>query len=113
MLQITLMVAGKEMTYRAAGMNLGASLTAYELYKEYGEAGGEYSAELMEKCVQFTCEIFGKAFSREQLLSGYHGSAFILFPALLREAVGYVESEVVNFPQPPKAAEGDQTAAMG
>ena len=100
MIQITLIVNGKEQTYRAAGMNLKYSLTAYELYKEYSQAEGDYGDELIEKCLQFVTGIFGGAFTEKQLLDGYKGSAFILFPNMLRACVSYVNEEIVNFPEP-------------
>ena len=105
MIQITLIVNGKEQTYRAAGMNLKNSLTAYELYKEYSQAEGDFSDELIEQCLQFVTGIFGGAFTQEQLLSGYKGSAFILFPNMLRACVSYVNEEIVNFPEPAQMPE--------
>ncbi len=105
MIQIALIVSGKEQIYRAAGMNLKNSLTAYELYKEYSQAEGDFSDELIEKCLLFVTGIFGGAFTREQLLEGYKGSAFILFPNMLRACVSYVNEEIVNFPEPATAPE--------
>ena len=111
MIQITLTVKGKERQYRAAGMNLRASLDAYELYKAYSEAGGDYSAELTDKCIDFICRIFGRSFSTDELLDGYKGSAYILIPSILRTAVGYVNDEIVNFPEPAKAPEMEAAIA--
>lgn len=102
MIQIALMVNGKEQIYRAAGMNLKNSLTAYELYKKYSVAEGDYNVGLIQECLRFIVGIFGGAFTEEQLLEGYKGSAFILIPNMLRVCVSYVNEEIVNFPEPAK-----------
>lgn len=100
MIQIRLMVDGKEETFRAAGVNLRNSLLAYDLYKEYTEANGDYPRELLDKCLDFICSCFGYAFSGDQLLDGYRGSAFILIPGMLNAVVSYVHEQIVNFPRP-------------
>lgn len=100
MIQITLNLRGKARTYRASGMNLGASLDAYEIYREYTAAGGDYSAELIERCLDFICRIFGGSFTADELKKGYDGSAFVLIPTMLRVAVGYVNDQIANFPEP-------------
>ena len=105
MINITLMVNGKDQTYKAAGMNLSASIEAYDLFREYDEAKGDYSSELLQRCFKFVCKIFGNAFSVHELGSGYKGSAFVLLPNILQAAVGYVDGQIVNFPAPPIAAE--------
>lgn len=109
MIQITLIVSGKEQIYRAAGMNLKNSLTAYELYKKYSQAEGDYSAGMIQECLRFIIDIFGGAFSEEQLLEGYKGSAFILIPNMLRSCVSYVNEEIVNFPMPAEMPETKKT----
>lgn len=105
MIQIQLMVNGKEETFRAAGVNLRNSLLAYDLYKEYTEANGDYSNDLLEKCLDFICGCFGNAFSINELKDGYRGSAFILIPGMLNEVVGYVHEQIVNFPKPVQTLE--------
>lgn len=104
MIQIKLNIDGKEREYTARGVNLGVSYMAYELFREYELAGGNYTPELMEKCEDFVCMCFGGAFSREQLLSGYQGSAFVLYPGMLNAVVAYSNEAIVNFPEPAKKA---------
>jgi len=100
MIQINLMVGGKEETFRAAGVNLRNSILAYDLYKEYSEANGEYSKDLLERCLEFICSCFGNAFTCDQLMDGYKGSAYILIPGMLNAVIGYVHDQIVNFPKP-------------
>ena len=107
MIQITLIVSGKEQIYRAAGMNLRNSLTAYELYKKYSQAEGDYSVGLIQDCLRFITDIFGDVFTEEQLLDGYKGSAYILIPNMLRTCVSYVNEEIVNFPMPATMPEAE------
>lgn len=100
MIQITLIVRGKSKTYQAAGVNLRTSLEAYDLYKEYDKAGGDYSSDLLDRLAGFVCRCFGDAFTMDQLLDGYKGSAFRLYPAMLDAVIAYVHEQVVNFPNP-------------
>ncbi len=112
MIQIKLMVNGKEETFRAAGVNLRNSLLSYDLYKEYTEANGDYSKDLLERCLDFICSCFGYAFNVDQLQDGYKGSAFILIPGMLDAVVGYVHEQIVNFPKPAQTPEMMAEAMM-
>lgn len=100
MIQIALMINGKEETFHAAGVTLRSSLSAYDLYKEYTEAAGDYSKDLLDRCLNFICGCFGSAFSYDDLLDGYKGSAFALIPGMLTAVVSYVHEQIVNFPEP-------------
>lgn len=100
MMQLTLMIGGKEKSYRAAGLCLRTSLEAYGLYREYEAAQGDYSDELIERCLDYIRRIFGGAFSADELLDGYRESAFALIPGVLGAAIRYVNDEIVNFPNP-------------
>ena len=104
MIRIKLYIDGKERVYTARGVNLLMSYTAYELLREYELAGGNYPQDLLEKCEDFVCQCFGGSFSREQLLSGYPGSAFVLYPSIMNAVVAYSNEEIVNFPEPAKKA---------
>ena len=97
MLNITLTIKGKEVPFTARGVNIRASYLAYELYKEYTMANGDYPQELLDRCAEFVCTCFGHAFTVEQLLDGYQGSAFRLYPSMLNAVI-------VNFPEPATAA---------
>lgn len=100
MIQIRLTIDGAEETFRAIGVNMGVSLDAYALYKEYSEAEGSYSEELIARLNRFICDCFGNHFDEDELLAGYADSAFVLYPQMLREVVGYVHDKIVNFPEP-------------
>ena len=100
MFQIKLTVKGKEKTYRAAGMSLRASLDAYALYREYSQCEGDYSPDLIERCIAFIVRLFGGAFTEDELLDGYGYSAFALIPEILSAAIQYANDAIVNFPQP-------------
>ena len=100
MISITLMVNGKERAYVARGVNLRTSLDAYGLFREYEAAAGDYSEGLLDRCLEFVTRCFGNAFSVEQLLTGYLGSAFRLIPNLLQAVVAYSSEAIVNFPEP-------------
>ena len=108
MITIDLMIKGRSRRFTARGVTLRASLDGYELYRAYGEANGDYDDKLIARCVEFTRRIFGNAFSEEQLMDGYQGSAFRLFPSLLNAVVGYSNDTIANFPDP--AIEPDLTA---
>ena len=107
MLTIKLTINGKEKEFVARGVTLRASYDAYELYREYDLAGGVYPPDLLERIEALICRIFGNAFTQEQLLDGYHGSAFVLYPSVLHTVVGYSNERIANFP-PPATAQ-DQT----
>lgn len=109
MIQIQLAIGGKEKTFRAVGVNMGVSLDAYSLYKEYSEAEGNYSEELIVRLNRFICDCFGNQFDEDELLAGYADSAFVLYPHMLREVVGYVHDKIVNFPEPAVTPEMIQT----
>lgn len=111
MIQIKLMINGREETYTAAGVTLRASLKAYDLYREYTLADGDYNKELLDKCLDFVVLIFGNAFSRAQLMDGYKGSAFSLYPAIMSAVIAYVHEQTVNFPEPAKTPDTTQTIA--
>ena len=111
MIQITLIVEGKSQTYKAAGMNLGASMLAYDLFRAYEKAEGDYTQDLLDSCMNFITEIFGHSFTVRELCDGYKGSAFVLFPNILRAAVGYVDEQIINFPTPPETAEAEKIAS--
>lgn len=100
MITIELILAGRTEKYTARGVNLRTSYTAYELFREYELAGGVYSTELLERCEEFIVACFGGAFTREQLLEGYRGSAFRLYPGMLNAVVSYSNEQIVNFPDP-------------
>ena len=104
MINIELMVDGKKKTYRAANVTLRTSYEAYRLYREYTECQGDYTDELLERCERMVCRIFGDAFTPEQLLDGYRGSAFRLFPGMLNAIVSYSNEQIANFPGPPATA---------
>ena len=103
MLTISLMIDGKEKNYTARGITLRASYDAYDIYRRYTEANGDYTPELLEECADLVVRIFGGAFTREQLETGYMGSAFRLYPGILSEVVGYSNDTIANFPQPATA----------
>ena len=105
MIHITLIISGKSKTYKAAGVNLSNSIEAYDLYREYTEANGNYPSELLDRCCEFVTKIFGNAFTVQELGNGYKGSAFTLLPNLFSAVIGYVEEQVINFPEPPTTAE--------
>ena len=105
MIKIKLLIKGKEREYVARGVNLRVSYDAYELYREYELAGGNYPPELMEKLEDFVVRVFGGAFTREQLLDGYRGSAYRLYPGMLNAVVGYTNEAIINFPEPANQTE--------
>ena len=109
MIRIKLYIDGKEREYTARGVNLRLSYMAYELLREYELAGGNYPQETLEKCEDFVCMCFGGSFSREQLLTGYQGSAFVLYPGMLNAVVAYSNEAIVNFPEPAKKAPAKTT----
>ena len=102
MITIQLIIDGKQQSFTARGVTLRRSYEAYELYREYELAGGNYPPELMERCEDFVCACFGGAFTREQLLDGYQGTAYRLYPNMLNAVVGYTNDLIVNFPDPAK-----------
>ena len=110
MINITLFIKGKEKTFAARGVNLGVSYRAYDLYRRYERAGGDYSPELMEELEQFVVDCFGGAFAREQLREGYRGSAYRLFPNMLSAVVGYSNDVIANFPEPATGTSQTATA---
>ena len=105
MITIDLVIRGKSKRFTASGVCLRARLDAYDLYRDYTEAGGDFSNELLQRCMDFTRRVFGNAFSEEQLLDGYQGSAFRLFPNLLNAVVSYSNEQIANFPEPAMAPE--------
>ena len=109
MIRIKLYIDGKEREYTARGVNLRLSYMAYELLREYELAGGNYPQGTLEKCEDFVCMCFGGSFSREQLLSGYRGSAFVLYPSIMNAVVAYSNEAIVNFPEPAKKAPAKTT----
>lgn len=100
MLSIKLIINGKEKEFKARGVTLRTSYLAYELYKEYDLAGGMYNPDLLDRIEAFICACFGGAFTQEQLLDGYQGSAFVLYPGILNAVVGYSNDKIANFPPP-------------
>lgn len=110
MINITLTVRGKDKEYLARGVNIRTSYMAYELYREYTEAAGDYSQDLLDRCAEFVCEVFGHAFTVDQLLDGYRGSAFRLYPAMLNAVVAYTSEAIINFPEAAKAEAETETA---
>lgn len=100
MISISLMVGGKEQTYTARGVTLRTSLMAYDLYREYDLCAGNYTPDLLDRCAAFVCACFGGAFTQDQLMDGYMGSAFRLFPNMLNAVVGYSNETIANFPEP-------------
>ena len=104
MLNIKLTIKGKEVPFTARGVNIRASYLAYELYKEYTMANGDYSQDLLDRCADFVCICFGRAFTVEQLVDGYRGSAFRLYPSMLNAVITYTSEAIVNFPEPATAA---------
>ena len=109
MIRITLTINGKEKEFTARGVSLRASYMAYEIYREYELAGGNYPQELLEKCEDFIITVFGGAFSRDELLDGYRGSAFRLYPGMLNAVVSYSSEAIVNFPEPAETPERTET----
>lgn len=101
MITIELVLGGKTKTFRAANVTLRTSYDAYRLYRQYTEAAGDYSDELLEDCAQLVCRCFGGAFTEEELLDGYRGSAFRLFPGIMNAIIGYSNEQIANFPDPP------------
>ena len=99
MINIRLTIRGKDKEFVARGINIRASYTAYELFREYTMADGDYSPDLLQRCAEFVCLCFGHAFSAEQLETGYQGSAFRLYPALLNAVITYSNEQIVNFPE--------------
>lgn len=111
MIQITLIVDGRSRIYAAAEVCMRTSLEAYRLFREYSAAGGDYSDDLLARCASFVCGCFGDVFTVDQLLDGYQGSAFALYPSLLNAVVGYVHDRIVNFPEPAAPATKAATPA--
>lgn len=105
MIQIHLEIGGEKKTYKATGICMGVSLDAYNLYREYTEAEGNYSEDLIERLNELICRCFGDKFTERELLNGYRESAFVLYPRILREIVGYVHDKLVNFPEPAQVPE--------
>lgn len=105
MLNIDLTISGKEQKFTARGVNIRASYLAYDLYREYTMANGDYPQDLLDRCAEFVCACFGHAFSVDQLLDGYRGSAFRLYPAMLNAVITYTTDAIVNFPDPATAPE--------
>ena len=99
MISIKLTIDGKEQEYVARGINIRTSYMAYDLFREYPTAEGDYKQDLLDRCAEFVCECFGHAFSAEQLETGYRGSAFRLYPALLNAVITYSNEAIVNFPE--------------
>ena len=110
MISIELTIRGKAKRFTAWGVTLRTTLEAYGLYKEYDAAGGNYSPELLDRCAAFVCRVFGGAFDEAQLLDGYMGSAFRLYPSMLNAVVGYSNETIANFPEPVTAALSPETA---
>lgn len=104
MLNIKLTIKGKEKEFTARSINIQASYMAYDLYKEYTMANGDYSQDLLDRCADFVCICFGRAFTVEQLVDGYRGSAFRLYPSMLNAVITYTSEAIVNFPEPVTAA---------
>lgn len=100
MIQITLNINGARRVYKSTGVRMRACLEAYRLGEAYEKCGGEYPDELIERCIEFVLETFGRAFTRDELLDGYEGSPFALFPQLIREVIGYANDRIVDFPIP-------------
>lgn len=100
MIQITLNANGTRRTYRSTGVRMRACLEAYRLAEEYEKCSGEYPEELIERCIEFVLEVFGRAFTQDDLLDGYEGSPFALFPQLIREVIAYANDRIVDFPIP-------------
>ena len=92
--------------YGKASMKRGVSATE----QEYDAAGGKYSPELLVRCAASVCRVFGGAFDEAQLLDGYMGSAFRLYPSMLNAVVGYSNEIIANFPEPVTAALSPETA---
>ena len=103
MITIRLMNHGKEREYVSKGVTLGVSYSAYNLFRRYEEAAGNYPLELLKELESFVCRVFGGAFSEEELRNGYQGSAFRLYPSILQAVVAYSSEAIVNFPEPAMA----------
>ena len=100
MIMIELVLEGKAKRFKAAGVSLRVSYDAYDLYRRYTEAGGDYSKELLEECEQLVVRCFGGAFTAEELLDGYRGSAFRLYPGIMNAIISYSNEQIANFPEP-------------
>lgn len=111
MIKLKLMQGGKEKEYIARGVTLRTSIHAYDLYRRYGRAEGDYTEDLLDECAEFICTIFGHAFNADDLLNGYQGSAFRLYPAMMNAIIGYTNDEIVNFPDPAPEATKAKTKA--
>ena len=104
MITIELVSGGKTKKYKAANVTLRVSYDAYRLYRKYTEAQGDYPEELLEECANLVCRVFGNAFTEQELLDGYHGSAFRLYPGMLNAIIAYSNEQIANFPEPPETA---------
>lgn len=100
MIKITLTIDGKEKYFRITDVRMRACLEAYRLASEYEKCNGDFSDEMLEKCTDFVCSVFGNAFTPEDLLDGYKGNPFALFPALLREVISFSSDKIAQFPTP-------------
>ena len=100
MITIELIQKGRSKVYKARGISLRLSLDAYDIFRDYSAAGGDYKRELLDRCAQFVCDVFGNAFTVEDLETGYQGSAFVLYPSMLNAVIGYTAEAVANFPEP-------------
>ena len=110
MISLTLELPGmKPKTYKDEA-RMRECLDAYDLAKRWEAAAGYYPPELLEDAARFVCRCFGHRFTQDDLLSGYRGSPFVMFPELLRTLIGYVSDQVADFP--PKAAT-TQARTMG
>lgn len=98
MIQITLKINGKEKVYRSIGVRMRTCLDAYQLAADYERCGGEFDAEMIARCVAFVLGVFDHAFTADELMDGYEGSPFALFPSLMREVIGYTADRIVDFP---------------
>lgn len=98
MIQITLKIDGQRKVFQSTGVRMRACLDAYRLAEEYDKCGGDYSDEMIERCTEFVLEVFGHKFTADQLLDGYEGSPFALFPALMREVIAYTAERIAQFP---------------
>ena len=100
MIQITLAINGRSRTYTATDICMRTSLDSYRLMREYSQADGDYTDDLLRRCGEFVCDCFGGVFTVDQLMDGYRDSAFTLYPSMLAAVVGYIHDKIINFPEP-------------
>ena len=90
--------AAKSTTYSADDIRMRECLDAYRLAEEWEQANGTYSEELMGRALSLIARCVGNGITAEELLDGYEGSPFVLIPNFLREAIGFVNDRIVDFP---------------